>query len=346
MTTVYLAGSEDTEFAQLGGGVVVTTNTRYRTAFSRSALSSTMLNSGAGLAGYWRNTVPFSASTFWFGAQIASSATGGFNTGASYQFLEFCTSDALPRIRFRGTSSSSFIMAAYKVDAAGTATQLGSSFAFPLTVTTGGMTKLDINIVYAVAGSINVYMNGVLLFSFTGDVTTNSTTTLAYVNLQNGSQASAGVMYWSEIMVLDIDTRSLNLQGFDPVANGNTHNFDTGTPAAANVNEATLDITTLDGSTTAGQIDQYTTGAVAAGTFGVLAYGVSAALQKGTSGPGKADLGVRTGSTDYWSADQTLITSFGLFQNWWTVNPNTGVAWLPSQIGSTTGFNIGIKSVT
>jgi hypothetical protein len=125
-----------------------------------------------------------------------------------------------------------------------------------------------------------------------------------------------------------------------PVANGNTHNFDTGSPAASKVNETTLDDTTLDGSTTAGQIDQYTIPAITSGTFGIIAIGVSARMQKGTSGPSKMDLGTRVSGTDYWSTDFSLAASWQTSQYWQTVDPSTSAAWtaLPT--------NIGLKSVT
>jgi hypothetical protein len=112
------------------------------------------------------------------------------------------------------------------------------------------------------------------------------------------------------------------LQTLAPVANGNTHNFDTGTPGRSKVNENTLNDTTLDGSTTAGQIDQYTIPVPShPGTFAIVAVGVSARMQKGTSGPSKMDLGVRSGGTDYWSTDISLGASWATSQNWWTTDP-------------------------
>jgi hypothetical protein len=139
--------------------------------------------------------------------------------------------------------------------------------------------------------------------------------------------------------VSDSDTRSLGLQTFQPVANGNTHSFDTGSPAASNVNEVTLDDTTYDGSSTAGQIDQYTIPSLASG-YGVVAFGVSARAAKGASGPTKIDLGVRVGGSDYWSSDQSLGVSLLNYQIWWSTNPNTTVPWVGVP------DNIGLQSVT
>jgi hypothetical protein len=227
--------------------------------------------------------------------------------------------------------------------AAGTFTQLGSTF--PSGLATSTMAKVDVHMNYAsVGGFVELYINGNLVFSFSGDPTTEGVTALANFLLQQS--AATGPSAWSEVILADIDTRGLSLQTFPPVANGNTHNFDTGTPAAANVNETTINDATLDGSTTAGQIDEYTNGAVAAGTFDVIAFGISARAQKGATGPSKMDFVVRTAATDFFSSDVALSTFWQNYQNWWLTNPNTGVAWLTSQIGSTAGFNIGLKSVT
>jgi len=210
--------------------------------------------------------------------------------------------------------------------------------------------QLDVFVNYAVSGQVAVYFNRILKGD-TGagvDVTTDGITAIANIGYGTNTDtgASATGCNWSETVVSDTDTRSWNLQVFPPVANGNTHNFDTGTPAAANVNEITIDYSTLDGSTTANQIDEYTTGAVVSGTYGVVAYCVSAVMQKGATGPSKADLVVRTGAADWLSADQVLTASWDTYQNAWLTNPNTGVAWLPSDIGAASGFNIGMKSIT
>jgi hypothetical protein len=275
---------------------------------------------------------------------LGQTAPGGITNSEQFKLADV---NKITRIRMRLTNNSNApqTFAVEKVTAANVATTLFTgSFVYD-TVTTGTeSTQFAWHVQYAVAGFCELYYRGILLGSFTGDVTTDGITDLAYIVLGNNAQGPRN--FWSEVMVTDFDPRTCSLQTFAPVANGNTHNFDTGTPAAANVNEVTLNLTTLDGSTTAGQIDEYTTGAVATGTFDVMAYGVSAFLSKGTSGPSKADLAVRTGGTDFFSSDQVLSTFYDSYQNWWTLNPNTSAPWLTNQIGSTSGFNIGLKSVT
>jgi hypothetical protein len=68
--------------------------------------------------------------------------------------------------------------------------------------------------------------------------------------------------------VSDSDTRGMaGLVTLPPVANGNTHNFDVGTPAASNVNKIIINDSTFDGATTPGLIDQYTIGSLPAGSW-------------------------------------------------------------------------------
>jgi hypothetical protein len=263
--------------------------------------------------------------------------------------FDLCDVNGIVRLRARFNTGGGppNLMTIEKVTAAAVATTLFTVSFVSDTVGTGvEATQLAWHVNYTGAGGgfVELYYKGILLGSFSGDPTTDGITSLSFLRmLSNGGGNNTK---WSEVMVTDFDIRACSLQTFAPVANGNTHNFDTGTPAAANVNEVTLNVATLDGSTTAGQIDEYTTAAVVAGTFDVAAYGVSALMSKGTSGPSKADLAVRTGGADFFSADFALGLFYLDYQNWWMTNPGTGVAWTTAQIGSTAGFNIGVKSVT
>lgn len=340
MTTVYAAGGEDSELYLTSSGAVSTTANSFRPTYARCGLA-TFTPSGA--APFWQYWAPFSQSVFWNGARLWNNvATTATLNNILWRAL---SSDSLPRLRIRCSVAATNTFVLEKVDASGTQTTL-ATFVWAPTLSPTVPEKFDVFVNYAAGGEFSFYYNTVLIAQFLGDVTTNSVTALANISYGHFGNSTTLGLRWSETMVLDTDTRSLNLQTFPPVANGNTHNFDTGTPAAANVNETTLDNSTLDGSTTAGQIDGYTTGAVAAGTYGVLAYGVSVMAQKGSSGPSKLDLAVRTNGTDYFSADQTLTAAFADYQNWWANNPDTGVPWTTAQIGAASGFNVGAKSVT
>lgn len=335
MTTIYFAGGEDHDHYQVGGGIVDTgTAGSFRSTYSRCGLR---INNTLDNTAYWQNYATWAStpSTFWFSTRMA--ANSGASAGSGTKFIVFCDSANIPRLRLTSTGSSIIIV--QKLNTAGTATTLPNTLT-PWTYVASGTNiadKIDIHWVNSVSGSIDIYFNLVHVYSYTGDTTTE-TTAIAY---HRGGWIGGGANSWySEFIVSDTDTRSFNLQTLAPVANGNTHNFDTGSPAAANVNEITLLDATLDGSTTAGQIDQYTIPALAAGTYTIFAVGISARMQKGTSGPSKMDLGVRQSGTDYWSSDFTLDNAWWNYQNWWVTDPSTSATWTSLPV------NIGLKSVT
>lgn len=341
-SVIYFAGGEDIDFQVTGTFPPTASAGRFRPSFARGAMGGT----GNTVTDFIENFIPFATggSAFWAAARCCNSFPAGNVSGAI--IMAFGDSSHIVRLRLRLTSAgvtSTFVVEKLTSGAVATSLFTGS-FVWDTAATGNEATQFAFHITYAVAGSIELFYKGISLGSFSGDVTTDGVTSLAFVRL--GNNGGGNESFWSECMVLDVDPRTFSLQTFAPVANGNTHNFDTGTPAAANVNEFVLNVTTLDGSTTAAQIDEYTTGAVATGTFDVIAYGVSALMTKGTSGPSKADLAVRTGAADWFSADQVLTTFYADYQNWWLTNPSTSAAWQTTQIGAAAGFNIGVKSVT
>lgn len=341
MVALYFAGGEDSDYVNIGACTVDTTAGRFRSTYARCGLS---IPSGAGkfwsaipgVGGHsgWSSAI----SQFWFSSR---GFTGNVQSSAT-DILRFADAGGVTRIRISPISSTQF--AVFKQSAALVATQLGPN-------TNGGTAgflnnspaiadKLDVFVNYAVSGTITVYLNGIILFTFSGDLTTDANTALQGHQYGAAVTSGATTMVWSEGIVSDSDTRSWSLQTLAPVANGNTHNFDVGSPAAANVNEITLSDATFDGASSNGLIDQYTVPALAAGSYSILAVGVSTRAQEGFSGPSKMDNGVRSSATDTWSADHSLVTAFANYQDWWTTDPATAVSWtaLPT--------NIGLRSVT
>lgn len=331
MVVIYFAGGEDSDFINVGGNTI-NTSSKYRTAFARCALGA---QSGGN---YWESTPQFSASVFWCSFRV----NGTSSVSSSGHLFQLISSDGKARLRgdSPGNLSLPSTVTVRKVDASGSATSLGTYTQTVPVSASNSTTKFDIFVNYSASGQLSIYQDGVVIFDTgTGvDITTNSITALAGIRLDG-----LGISNWvmSEIIISDTDTRSLSLQTLAPSTNGNTHNFDVGSPTATNVNETTVNDTTLDGSSIAGQIDQYTIPVIAGGTFSILSLGVASRAQKGlTSGPSKMDLGVRISSADYWSSDITLTTSWAIYSNWWALDPSTSASWtaLPD--------NIGVKSVT
>lgn len=338
MVNIYWAGGEDSDYVKIGVPTVSTTAASFRSIYARCSLSVP----GDSNLSFW-SVVPGLGGTsgwsapltqFWFSKRV-------FQTGAAGSFprdaLRLLDAGGVVRLRIVATATN--VLTVFKQSAALVATSLGTSTgAFNASPATPD--KIDVFVNYAVAGQMIVYINNVAVFSFSGDVTTDGQTALQGHQLGSMGNNTANTVSWSEGVVSDSDTRSWSLQTLAPVANGNTHNFNTGSPAAANVNEITLSDTTFDGSSVAGEIDQYTVPVIAAGSYSILAIGVSARAQEGFSGPSKLDTGVRSSATDTWSSDHSLVTAFANYQDWWNADPATSAAWaaLPT--------NIGLRSVT
>ena len=336
MTTIYFAGGEDVDHYEVGGGFVSQQANSYRSSFARCSLGIGVTSAAA----YWANYLQYAGTPteiYWSGrVTVTSNSTSNGNS-----LVKFVDASGFVRLQVIVSSGNLIVQ---KVNTAGTATTLANTLA-PWPVLFSGSSindKIDIHWDNDGSGSVDIYLNEVHVYNYSGDTTTE---TLDIAGHRLFSPVALNNSFWSEVIVADCDTRALDLKTYAPVANGNTHDFDTGTPAASNVNEIFVDDTNLDASTVAGQKDQYTCPANPAGTYGVLAFGISARLIRGTSGPSKADLGVRTGGTDYWEADHSLDTAWGCFQDWWTLNPGTSANWLPTDIGNASGFNIGVKSV-
>lgn len=333
--TFAFAGGEDECHYQQGGGSVTTTTTQFRVSPVQFADCALVVPAGGSASAFWANSIAYEGTPalFWWTGRLVSAGTFGIGVVNS-TLLKFVDALGFVRLRLRCTITSPLTIIAEKVNTAGTATALTNILA-PWNFVTSGAGISDQLVVFwdnQASGTLHVYFNNVLVLSFSGDTTTEAT---AINGHQLGNVYPSSTMAWSEIIASpDTDLRSYDLKTLRPVANGTTHNWDTGTPAPGNVNETTRNDTTLDGSTTAGQIDGYTIPVMPTGTYSIIAIVINAIMQKGPSGPSKADLGVLSGGTDYWSSDFVLTTAWATYSNVWTVDPNTSSNWaaLPTNI--------------
>jgi hypothetical protein len=243
-------------------------------------------------------------------------------------------------VRDTGTVST---WAVYKRSAAAVYTQLGSNF-----INTGinitAPVAFDIHVVYGTTGSVTIYIAGAQVFTFSGDTTTDGATTLSSVEIA-GIAASSNNVIWSEVIVMDVDTRPMGLWLMNSVTAGNAQTF-TGT--ATNVNKAVISDATFISAASAGLIQEYRSGGIAlpAGSFTVATVKINSRAQIGASGPQHLQYVTRVGTTDYpagsWSP---VVGSFGNdVQNYMVpINPGTSVAWTTADLTATT-FNYGVES--
>lgn len=330
----YFYGGEDIDYVQIGSGLSIdTTVGRYRAGYARCAL---MCNNIPG--SYYRSARPFSlpnVNLLWQGAQTLGNNPGG---GTGYIHWGLTDASGIPRLEIRGNgggAGGNFFFC--KLDSVGTITQLGANFFVPYSGSS--LDKWDVVVNYSTTGFFALYFNYTLIFSYSGDLTTNGLTSVQYLMLGCANAGNSGVnCWWSEVIVSDSDTRGMEgLVTLPPVANGNTHNFDVGTPAASNVNEIITSDATFDGATAVGLIDQYTIGSLPAGSWLILAIGIDARAECANfGGPPAMAEGVRSNGGDYWGGAMPLTNTFqNGYVTTFVLDPSTGGPWtaLPTNIG-------------
>ena len=357
---ILFAGGEDIDFQPIGTGFSAslannvwtadTTAGRFRVGYARQALTLQGTN-GTTQGIYWLRTPAFAASTFWVSLRAwVGTGSGGLNAHSA-RMLRLLDANGVMRLALRGNGStqptSPFI--AEKVNAAGTATTLVTSSAGLASLNPVTPDKIDIAVNYAAAGSLQVYVNGVLVASYSGDVTTDGVTALAYLDLGSigYNTGNSGTVFcaWSEVIVSTRDTRNMSLLTQAPLANGNSTTFTSG--VASNVNETLNSDATVDYAAAAGQLQEYTVSpAVPAGNFSVLDLIHHGRVTAGSSGPTHFQFAVRTGGTDYVSGTIAPTGAFATYAANWETNPNTGAAWTTAQIVNASAlFNMGVKSL-
>lgn len=333
----FFIGGEDHDFQKIGVATVdIATTAARRTSNARCSLR---VGPGIAATDGWFAVFSTPLTSFWWTGRVYFSAITAFPATA-YDLVAFY--DGITRRLNLGvdTVANTPHLVLYKQTASGTRTALATS-SNQLVIAT--QYKIDIQVIaYGASCTVNVYLDNVLWLTFSGNPITDSATSLS--GFAVGGVANSSSSYWSEIIVSSNETRMLSLVTLPALANGNTFNWTTGT--TTDLSEVTLTDATLASSATAGQIAQSTiTSTGVTGNPIIQAVAISARAQKGTTGPSKADLGVRTAATDYWSADIALPVTLDRINNIWETNPNTSAPWLYTDL-TNAGFNIGMKSVT
>jgi hypothetical protein len=330
MPNFYFIGGEDSDFKKIMAVSVNATAAYRRAAYSRTGLHVGGVSSGSVNQG-WIGAFTTTLTSFWLSAQLY---LGGLTSQSElYDLLAFYDGD-VRRLILVSDGSSHFRLVTQ--NAAGTRTTLVTS---TNTFSSATLYKIDIQVVsYGASATVNLYVDGVLWATYTGDIRTDGSSSLSSFCLGMYSSHSTAFSVWTEVIVSDSDTRGMSLSTLYPAANGNTFDFTSGSYTA-------IDEATLDDSDIATIAQTTVNSSLLAGTPGIHAVCVSARAQKGDSGPANAQLMVRTGSTDYVSSNVAQIASWERSSNIWTTNPNTASPWVYSELAAA-GFNIGIKSIT
>lgn len=340
--TILFSGGEDVDFTVTGSPTANTTAGNFRSSWARLAMStnggSTAVPPNPGIIA----TFASASSDFWCHAQLLSG-----NANTNNDRLMTWADGSTWRLLVSGTGSTGSIKVSTR-NGSGTVVDLVSSG----NVVPTTLMQVDVHIVYAVAGSFDFYINGTNVLSYTGDITTNSATSLSSMSM--GSFGSIANVFWSEVICATTDTRSMNRLTVFPVGNGNTQQMSsiqaspcsTSELAATSFNDANYIFDTVSNHTEECTLATPGSGSVVipSGTYNVLALQLSARALRGTSGPQHYSYVTRTGGADYNSSNQSPGTAFANNPNYiQATNPATSSAWATTDL-TAAGFNIGIQS--
>lgn len=328
----YFIGGEDLDFGKIGAVSVNTASTAARrTANARCALL--VGSNGANTDGWQAAFTAAQTSFWWTGRLYFGSLTGSGAGGNLIAFLD----GTVRRLLILNDGSNHLRIS--KQNAAGTLTTLATS---SNTVVTSTQYKVDVNVTsYGASATVDVYVDNVLWVTYTGDVTTDSSTSLSGFVI--GYCGGAGQAFWSEIFCGSDDTRTQALITLPPAANGNTFAWSN---SYASLDETTVDDADLCTSSAANDVAETTiTSSGITGTPAIKAVCVAARAQKGGTGPQNIQMAVRTGGNDYFSSNIALPAAFNRVANIFATNPATSGVWAYTDL-TAAGFNIGIKSIT
>jgi hypothetical protein len=345
--TIFYVGGEDESVTFSGTCFVDTTAGHFRSGYAREGLvcnySSTASDPPAN-----RIIVPNfgSQSTIWFHAEADNYTTG--NSISNTQIIGIYGSDGFRRLILRGTGTTGQVKISTR-NGAGSFVDLVvcTSGAWP----TAALAKLDWFVNYAVAGHTTLYANGVQICDYSGDITTNSITAVNQIDLNSPCSAincpGSNDTAWSELIVSDLDTRSMNLVTLAPVAAGANQGWG---GIVSSINENAINDTNNISTSTNNVVSEWTIGGLPAGSFSVPAVCTNVRYQIGASGPAHFAYIARpgSGSTDNASSSVAPTTTFANYLQatnggCWTANPNSGAFWTTTDLGS--GTNFGIKSL-
>jgi len=342
--TAYFRGGEDIDFDPFFGslGYNVTTNGGwFRGNFSRCGLIFNNPSDATSLPANRLQAYPFwsNVTTLWSHAQFINlGSNANWQSSATIMGMQDSTGVARILITTGGAIGQVRIAIA---NAAGTISYVASSSASIPAIPASTMCALDLQVInYGASGTVNFYVAGVLVVSYTGNLVTDGNTGLGGA-FWAGAVTSAADCSWSEMIVSSVSTVGAGLYTMAPVANGNTNTW---TGSVSNVNEITINDANYNYTATVNAEAEYTTAtSLPTGNWTVQEFSTKARIARGATGPQTFEFVVRTINgtpADYTAGSTSPSTSFHDYTYAWSQNPATSAAWVAGDFA--TGFNYGV----
>ena len=337
--TILAIGTEDITVTLQGSWSIDTTAGRRNATYVRNAFrttgggSTTIPNpTRIDLASFTGQTDLWASAYYYFDTNLPVAPAGA----AMVEFYDGATERL--SVRSAGTAQS---LKAAKRNAAGTSTDLATATGSLCGANT--LCRIDVHVTYGTSGSIEVFNNGSSILTYSGDVTTDSATTLSKVSFSAHSGTSGGSGFnISEMIVSTTDSRSMHVYACAPAATGATQSW---TGVVGNVNPVTINDATFNYTGSSAQLSQWTTGCTTIpSTVAIVDVQQAARVSRGTTGPQTYRWSLHIGASDYDNgANLSLTNSFANYTyDWGALSPATSAPWAASEINS--GFSAGLKS--
>lgn len=339
--TVLWAGGEDTSFISIPGVAVNTNTSKFRTAFSRCALSPTNAATTFPPTSYCLTPVITPVTSSWMHGRYNTIGAGSVTNAVWMAMLD---NGGVARIAVLPTATAGQVRIV-KRDAAGTLTTLATTAAGALQsfLVSAQTDAIDLFVNYAVAGQATLFVNGVNVAD-TGpgvDVTTNSVTALAQI-MYSANTNGGNNCFWAEMIWQTTDSRGSALQTIPPVAAGNTQSWTPNT--VGNVNQVSITDAAFVSTASVNALSEWTLStSLPAGAWAITGVVQNARVNAGITGPQHYEWLVRTvdGSDHVQGSSAPPVGSFANDWTIWLTNPHTATAW-----GSGELINAGIESLT
>jgi hypothetical protein len=198
---------------------------------------------------------------------------------------------------------------------------------------TGGinLVKMDMQVInYGASATVNVYWNGALFLTYTGNIAAAGVTDLDQIQVNNTGNY---ISEFSEAIVADEDTRLLGVVALAPNANGTTQQW---TGAMTDVNETTINDATYNYTNITLQDQQYNLIDLPASNLVIKDLMITARAAGPTgSTASKILLGVKSGASIDAGSQQTVNPAWVTYsRHFGNIDPATGLPWTVAAINA------------
>jgi hypothetical protein len=322
--SILWVGGEDIDFPNGATATVSTTSSTFRAGYARCSLPT------LSTASITRsNAFPGGAVTSaWLSFHLFVASTIGANTRA-VGFGLSGTSGSLTL----GSGSATNKFALWKYDGT-TATLLASETGTSLATSTAY--RIDMQVVnFGATATVNVFINGILLITFSGNVAVSGMANFDSVIL-TGVASGFALGNISEVIVADQDTRAWpGVVTMALTGAGTTNNWTNNT--FSNINGTTISDASPASVNVSAQDQQYNVTDLPTGSFVIPVVKISARMAVSASpAVTQVKLGYNSGGTVGFGTGATklLTTAYATYEQFDSINPVTGLAWAQSDMNA------------